>query len=625
MLQYYYCNSALIVYICTIYLFYVKKRIVDKQSRFFEIMLWIGFSSCCFDILSEEAIRNIDKCPIWLFYLILYIYFILVNSIPFLSSLYELELIDKRRNLKLKEKIRLYAPVMIAMLLILSSYFTKLVFYIDENGEYSHGIGFVYLVIQAGYYFILNIVYIFHYKKIIGRAIRFMIVGMSATIMFIILLDIFLIQALIQSFCISVCLLLLFMVIQNREEELEDVTGLLTSQALIRHVQMDFINQNPFTIILIKLEDKAIINFKLGTNHWFSLINEVSIYLKSLDGLHDVYNITDGLFATKLRGDLPSEKKDKLLKSITSKFTLSKWSVLNMDLSISIRMLEISYPTDIEEVNDLFYYTKFFYENLMNSNSMLLKTADLSIDIKNMFTEKKKGLMNVLDSLQYELCFMPIFSISENKVIAREPLLKLSTVPPIYVSPCDLEHETEDYRKLRKIHLRIFEDICIYIKNNRIHMGNHEIITINVAVTHLMQEGLLEQYSSIIRAYQIDYHIFAIEISEVMDYYNQPVIHRNIEELGKYGIPFVLDQFGTGHSSFDHFKYIPFKYVKLDKDLIRQSFDNEKGNSILKSIIAMMNSLHISIIADGVETKEIADILISLGIDYLQGTYYLLN
>lgn len=625
LLQYYYCNSALIIYICVLYLFYIKKRIIDNQSRFFEIMLWIGLSSCFFDILSEEVIRNIDEYPIWLIYLIMHIYYILQNSIPFISSLYGLELLDKTMNLKLREKIIIYTPAVIVVIMLLSNYWTRLVFYIDGNGNYIRGIGFLYLFIQAGYYLIINIIYSFYYKKVIKRKIRFMVAGMSMAIISIIILDYILDQVMIQSFSISICMLLLFIVIQNSEEELEDSTGLFTRHALIRQLQMDFFNQYPFTIILIKLQDKAIINFTIGTNYWLSLLNEVSIYLKSLNRLQAVYNIDDGLFAIKLRYDLPTWEKDQLLRSITSKFLLSKWSVLNLDLAISIRMLEISYPKDIEDINDLFYYIEYFNENVINSKSMLLNIEDLSIDLKNQQTEKKKELMNILDSFQYELCFMPVYSVSENKIIAREPLLKLSTIPPTYVSPCELDHETEDYKKLKKIHIKIFEDICIYVKNHLTSADKQEYVSINMAAVHLMQEELIQEYGSIIRANQLDYRFFGIEMSEVINFYDQPIVYRNIKELCKYGLPIVLDQFGTGHSSFEYFKHIPFKYVKLDKSFIKKCFDNEKGIVVLKSIIAMMSSLQITIIADGVETKEIADTLISLGIDYLQGTYSLLD
>lgn len=70
---------------------------------------------------------------------------------------------------------------------------------------------------------------------------------------------------------------------------------------------------------------------------------------------------------------------------------------------------------------------------------------------------------------------MPVFSVSENKMIAREALLKLPTNPPTYISPCDLDHETEDDRKLGKIHLNIFKDICIQLKNNPHHTQTKKV------------------------------------------------------------------------------------------------------------------------------------------------------
>lgn len=589
-------------------------------------MLWIGLASCFLDILSEETIRNIDKYPIWLIYLVMYTYYILQNSIPFISSLYGLELLDKLKGLKLREKIILYTPVVLVLIILLSNNLTSLVFYIDETGNYIRGVGFLYLFIQAGYYLILNILISFYNKKLIRRKIRFMVMGMSVAIITIIIIDFILDNVMIQSFFISVCMLLLFIVIQNSEEELVDSTGLLTRHALIIQLQMDFINKDPFTIILLKLEDKAIINFTIGTNYWFSLINEVSIYLQSLDRQQGVYNIEDGLFVIKIKSNLPFVEKDQLLRSIMSKFVFSKWSVLNVDLSISARILEISYPEDIEEIIDLFNYIEYFKDNTFNSKNIFLKVKDLSFDIKNQQTAGKKELMKILDGFQYELCFMPIYSVSDNKMLAREPLLKLSTNPPTYVSPCELDNETEDYRNLKKIHIKIFEDICSYVKKNLTTNGEKpEHISINLSVAHLMQEDLLQQLSSIIRVYQLDYSIFGIEISEVMDFYDQPIIYQNIKKLREYGLPFILDGFGTGRSSFEYFKHISFKYVKLDKSFIKKCFDMEKGIIVLKSTIDMIKSLQIAIIADGVETKEMADSLISLGIDYLQGTYFLLD
>lgn len=621
MLQYYYCNSALIIYICTIYLFYIKKHIKDNQSRFFEAMLWAGIVSCFFDMLSEEAIRNVDKVPVWGFYLILSIYFIAQNSIPILSSLYGLTVIGRLKKLLVKEKIILYTPVIISAALVLSNYWTKLVFYIDNDGNYSHGIGFIFLFLQSGYYLILNIVYSSYYKKYIAAKIRYMLIIGSIAIILIILLDLYLNSIMIQSFCIAICLFLVFVVIQNSEEIIVDSSGLFTHYALINQSQLDMINKYPFTILLIKLEDKAIINYTFGLNSWIALLDKVSDYLKSLGRF--VYNLEEGLYAIMLRNDYSPEDKELLMESIASKFESSKWEVLNSELSISVQMLEFSHPEDIGEINDISYYIKYYRENMINANRAFLTVADLNLKLKEQRKEQKKKLWSIIESSQYELCFMPIYCASRQRVISREPLIKLPMNPPVYVSLHELDNETTDYRQLNRIHKKIFEDICIYLKSHPTDADKMEYMNVNMPATQMMQKDLIKQLSSMLQKHMVDYNRIGIELSTVMAFYNQPIIMQNILELSELGTSFILDQFGTGYNSFEYFEEINFEYVKLDKSIVRACLDNEKGLAVINSIIAMMKRLGVMIIADGVDSKELADLLISIGIDNLEGTYYL--
>jgi hypothetical protein len=81
----------------------------------------------------------------------------------------------------------------------------------------------------------------------------------------------------IHNLGIAVCELLLFIAVQNTEEALLDASGLFTKAALIKKSQLDIKNKSPFTIILIKLEDKAIINYTFGLNYWFAILSEVSV------------------------------------------------------------------------------------------------------------------------------------------------------------------------------------------------------------------------------------------------------------------------------------------------------------------------------------------------------------
>ncbi len=622
MAQYHYIYCALIIYICTLYLFYVKKHIKDDQSRFYEITLWAGLTCCLFDIISEEAINHTDKYPIWLIYLSLYIYFIMQNSIPFLTSLYELTLIGKRKKLEVKEKIILYTPVCLTVILLLTNNWTKLVFYVDDNGIYRHGIGFIFLFFQSVYYLILNIAYNIHYKKLFEKRIRYMFIALSIAMVPIILLDLYL-DIMIQSLCIALCYFLIFIAIQNTEDVLVDSSGLLTNYALIKQSQLDLTNKYPFTILLIKLENKTIINYTFGFNCWIALLDEVSQYLKSLGSEKRVYNLEDGLYAIMMRYDYTSDEKERLMKSIASKFESSKWDVLNTELSISVQMLELSSPGDIKEINDISYYIKYYSENMINSERVFLTVSDLNVKLKEQRTEKTKRLWDIIESSQYEICFMPVYSVSQNRIISREPLIKLNMNPPVYVSPYELDNETTDYRQLNRIHKRIFEDICIYLENHPSDEDSIEYMNVSLPVTQMMQEDFIEQCYLFLEKHRVDFGRIGIELSTVMAFYNQPVIMRNILELNKHGATFILDQYGTGYSNIEHFKQIKFKFVKLDKSIVKACLGNDKGLSVLNSIIAMMRQLKATVIADGVDSKELADLLISIGIDNLEGPYYL--
>lgn len=622
MLSYYYCNSALIIYTCVIYLFYVKKHIMDNQGRIFEMLLWVSTASCLLNIISEEAIRQIDIWPIWSVYLAGLVYYILLCSIPFLSSLYVFTLVDRLRRLNLIEKILLYTPILITSILLLLNYKTKMFFYVDSGLNYHNGFGFILLFVHIIYYMILNVLYIIYYRQYIARRILYLLNSFSVIILLFIELELNLNHK-ILNFGFAICLLLLFIVVQNSEEALVDSSGLLTNDALIRRCQLNIKNKSPFAIILIKLEDKAIINYTFGLNYWFAILTEVSAYLSSIFRSHAAYNLQDGLFAIMLRNDLLPFEKNRLLKSVTNKFEFSEWDVLNTKLSLSVQMLEFSYPEDVDEINDILYYIEYYGKNMISSRNILLNVADLNDNLKKYNTELKQKLWNIVDSGQYELFFMPIYSVSEKRIISREPLLKLPADPPIYVSQGELDNITEDHRHLKQIHESIFEDVCKYIKEKPSAADRIEYVNIKMTAAQLMQEDMIKNYGSLISKYHIDYHQLGIEMSESAVSYVQPTVLQNILSMKSFGVTFILDQFGTGYNSLDYFKYVPFEFVKLDKSIVKACLDNEKGLTVLKSTIAMMNQLKVNIIADGVDSKELADLLISLGIDNLEGTYYL--
>ena len=97
---------------------------------------------------------------------------------------------------------------------------------------------------------------------------------------------------------------------------------------------------------------------------------------------------------------------------------------------------------------------------------------------------------------------------------------------------------------------------------------------------------------------------------------------RIVKTLRKNGIGSSLDDFGTGFSSFNVLKNIPFDELKLDKCFIDAGYNTDHDEIMLKSVIDLAKSLGMRIVQEGVETEEIFNKVKGYGCDVAQGFYY---
>ncbi len=97
------------------------------------------------------------------------------------------------------------------------------------------------------------------------------------------------------------------------------------------------------------------------------------------------------------------------------------------------------------------------------------------------------------------------------------------------------------------------------------------------------------------------------------------LITKVLLELKSMGIKISMDDFGTGYSSISWLSKLPIDTIKIDRSLIMNIDNNSKFIIIIKSIIAVANSLNIKVIAEGIETKTEFATLKELKCDYIQG------
>ena len=144
-------------------------------------------------------------------------------------------------------------------------------------------------------------------------------------------------------------------------------------------------------------------------------------------------------------------------------------------------------------------------------------------------------------------------------------------------------------------------------------------VSVNVSPVQLMNSSLTDTVVTILRTTGLDPYRLDLEITE-SDVFNENT--RSLEilsQLRELGVQISIDDFGTGYSSLSRLSYFPFDKIKIDRSFVINIPDQKDDLDIVRLIISMGKSLHMRIVAEGVETEEQLESLRKLGCDLVQG------
>ena len=147
-------------------------------------------------------------------------------------------------------------------------------------------------------------------------------------------------------------------------------------------------------------------------------------------------------------------------------------------------------------------------------------------------------------------------------------------------------------------------------------------LSINFSRLHLKDDLSLPKIKILLDLYKVPTNLIELEITETAVMNNTPEARKFVEGLHAMGISVAMDDFGSGFSSLNVLKDLPFDTLKIDKEFLRDFGTNPRTLAILEGIISMSKNMKTCIVAEGVETKEQADFLTSLNCDQAQGFLY---
>ena len=189
------------------------------------------------------------------------------------------------------------------------------------------------------------------------------------------------------------------------------------------------------------------------------------------------------------------------------------------------------------------------------------------------------------------------------------------------VSPGVFIPMAEEHGLDSDIGLQALDAACDYI-NMFGQTYQHVTMAINISANQLLDPQFPQQAKDICEQNDVDPNHIEIEITESIFMVNERGAMAALHQLKDIGFTLALDDFGTGYSSLSYLRSFHFDVVKLDRSLIKDVNNDVKALALVQGVAAMLDSLEVIIIAEGIENPDYLPLLEDAGIDLFQGFYF---
>jgi len=255
------------------------------------------------------------------------------------------------------------------------------------------------------------------------------------------------------------------------------------------------------------------------------------------------------------------------------------------------------------------YAEKFRYFDEEQRNAMLGEQ-----EIVGMMT-------NALAEGQFLLNYQPQYDHTTKQMVGAEALVRWKHPERGIISPAKFIPIFERNGFISKLDMYVFEQVCIFLRKCMDQGMDMVPISVNRTRYDIYQPDFVSSLEKVRRKYDVPAHMIHIEITETVLIGGNEQVCKVIGQLHECGYVVEMDDFGSGYSSLNTLKDINLDVLKLDMDFLTEDIDN-RGGTILSSVVRMAKWLGLPVIAEGVESLNQADYLQSIGCNYLQGYLY---
>lgn len=308
------------------------------------------------------------------------------------------------------------------------------------------------------------------------------------------------------------------------------------------------------------------------------------------------------------------EISQKILDALAQPFDINR-RVLKVSCSIGASV----YPLDGQNIDELLQQadTAMYQAKNGGRNNYRLFTHEMSQRVQqqlNLRSDMQQGLKNGEFFVEYQ----PQYDLQTMRIIGAEALVRWQHPQLGRIAPADFIGLAEESHLIVDIGHFVMREACLQAKRWS-DRGHPLRVAVNVSYMQFVRNNLLQLIRDVLQESGLPPAQLELELTESVLAADPSNVLEVVDALRDDGVYLSIDDFGTGYSSLSYLKRFPVHKLKIDQSFVRDILQDQDDRSIVLAITGLAKSLEMECIAEGVESKAQADLLMELGCRQIQG------
>ena len=238
--------------------------------------------------------------------------------------------------------------------------------------------------------------------------------------------------------------------------------------------------------------------------------------------------------------------------------------------------------------------------------------------------ELEADLRRAIDRSEFIVHYQPVVALADGHIRGVEALVRWEHPERGLIPPLDFIPLAEETGLIVPIGRWVLREACQQVSRWQDQLGYGEQLTlsVNMSARQVQQPGLPGDVAEALAESGLPPERLVLEITESLLLHDQKGTAGKLEELKRLGVRLAIDDFGTGYSSLSYLRQYPIDVLKIDKSFINGIGAGTEASQFARAIVKLGQSLHLDVVAEGIEVGEQLTELRSARCEFGQGYYF---